>query len=304
MLEDVKNALAGVVGITVTPFDEAGAVDTAAYRRLVRRIVDGGVTALTPNGNTSEYYALTPAEHELAVRLTLEEAPDALVLPGLGGAVETLVDDARRLARLGVRAVMVHQPVHPFWSGAGWVDLHRRIADALPDMGIVPYLRSDRVTASDLGELISSCPNVVAVKYAIADPTAFAACVSVIGTERVTWICGLAEMWAPFFAIAGATGFTSGLVSVDPQRSLRMLEALQRGDYASAMEQWARLREFEHLRSRRDSELNVSVVKAALAELDLCRADVRAPLHELTTHDRAIVRRIVGEWGMLPLSDR
>lgn len=302
MLEEVKAALSTVVGITVTPFDESGAVDAEGYRRLVRRVVDGGITALTPNGNTSEFYSLTPTERDLAVRITMDEAPHALVLPGVGGSLESIIDDAGRLAALGVRAVMVHQPVHPFWSDSGWVDLHRTIAQALPDLGIVPYLRSERVSVTALRELLGACPNVVAVKYAVADPGAFAECVAAIGTERLTWICGLAEMWAPFFAIAGASGFTSGLVSVDPARSLRMLRALQDADYPSAMQQWAQLREFEDLRARRGSELNVSVVKQALSELGLCRPAVRAPLSPLGAQERAVVRRIVGEWGLLSSS--
>lgn len=305
MLDDVKAALTTVIGITVTPFDENGRVDTDAYRRLVRRTVDGGITALTPNGNTSEFYSLTPAERDLAVQITMEEAPQALVLPGVGGALEDIIEGASRLAGLGVRAVMVHQPVHPFWSGPGWIDLHRTIAQALPDLGIVPYLRSERVTASALQDLLETCPNVIAIKYAIPDPTAFAECIATVGTDRLTWICGLAEMWAPFFAIAGASGFTSGLVSVDPARSLRMLHALQNGDHPAAMQQWAQLREFEELRAREASELNVSVVKQALAELGLCRAAVRAPLSPLGADERAAVRRIVGEWDLLaaPLND-
>jgi 4-hydroxy-tetrahydrodipicolinate synthase len=137
------------------------------------------------------------------------------------------------------------------------------------------------------------------VKYAIADPTRFAACVSEIGTERITWICGLAELWAPFFAIVGAPGFTSGLVSVDPARSLRMLHALNVKDYPAAMAEWSQICEFEQLRARNSSELNVSVIKQALAELGLCGPTIRPPLSALGAEDRDAVRRILGDWGLL-----
>ncbi len=55
-----RAALAGVVAIPVTPFAEDGSVDPDTYRALLRRLLDGGITTLTPNGNTGEFYALTP----------------------------------------------------------------------------------------------------------------------------------------------------------------------------------------------------------------------------------------------------
>ena len=36
---------------------------------------------------------------------------------------------------------MVHQPVHPYQSLDGWVAYHREIAAAVPDLGVVAYVR-------------------------------------------------------------------------------------------------------------------------------------------------------------------
>lgn len=58
--ETQRTALADVVAIPVTPFAEDGSVDQVAHRALLRRLLDGGVRTLTPNGNTGEFYALTP----------------------------------------------------------------------------------------------------------------------------------------------------------------------------------------------------------------------------------------------------
>ncbi len=44
----LRTALADVVAIPVTPYDADGAVDRAAYRALLRRLLDGGVKAVTP----------------------------------------------------------------------------------------------------------------------------------------------------------------------------------------------------------------------------------------------------------------
>src|SRR5438309_7252702 len=84
--------LAGVVAITVTPFDEDGAVDEAAYVKLVDRLVGGGIPVITPNGNTSEFYALTVEETGRAVELTVRTAAGrAAVLAGVGHDVGSAI---------------------------------------------------------------------------------------------------------------------------------------------------------------------------------------------------------------------
>ena len=55
-------ALSSVVAIPTTPFAPDGRIDAEGYRRVIRRLVDGGVTTVTPNGNTGEFYALSPKE--------------------------------------------------------------------------------------------------------------------------------------------------------------------------------------------------------------------------------------------------
>ena len=72
MLEDVKRALRSVVMITVTPFGGAGQVDGPGYRSVLRRTLDAGIDVVTPNGNTSEFYALTAVERDQALALTVD----------------------------------------------------------------------------------------------------------------------------------------------------------------------------------------------------------------------------------------
>ncbi|MFD5647209.1 dihydrodipicolinate synthase family protein, partial [Streptomyces anulatus] len=141
----LKAALADVVAIPVTPFAEDGAIDTATHRALMRRLLDGGVRTVTPNGNTGEFYALTPDERRLVTELTVEEAAGrATVLVGVGHDVPTAVAAAEHAAEAGAAMVMVHQPVHPYIAQEGWVDYHRSIAEAVPQLGVVPYNRSPR----------------------------------------------------------------------------------------------------------------------------------------------------------------
>ncbi|WP_317442639.1 dihydrodipicolinate synthase family protein [Streptomyces collinus] len=295
--ETQRAALADVVAIPVTPFAADGSVERDAHRALLRRLLDGGITTVTPNGNTGEFYALTPEERRLVTELTVEEAGDrAAVLVGVGHDLPTAIDSARHARDLGARMVMVHQPVHPYVSAAGWVDYHRAIAEAVPGLGVVPYVRDAQLTGVRLAELADHCPNVIGVKYAVPDAARFAAFARDAGLDRFVWVAGLAEPYAPSYFSAGATGFTSGLVNVAPAVSRNMLEALRSGDYPAAMKVWEQIRRFEELRAAHGSANNVTVVKEALAALGLCRRDVRPPSRPLPEEQRAEVAAIAAGW--------
>ncbi|MEI7029478.1 dihydrodipicolinate synthase family protein [Streptomyces pratensis] len=295
----LKAALADVVAIPVTPFAEDGSIDAPTYRALLRRLLDGGVRTVTPNGNTGEFYALTPDERRTVTELTTQEVRGrATVLVGIGHDVPTAVADAEHARDAGAGMVMVHQPVHPYVAQEGWVDYHRAIAEAVPELGVVPYIRNPLLAGDRLSALADSCPNVIGVKYAVPDAAHFGAFARDAGLERFVWVAGLAELYAPSYFATGATGFTSGLVNVAPGVSLAMLEALRAGDYGAAMKVWEQIRAFEELRAEEQSANNVTVIKEALSGLGLCRRDVRAPSRVLPEARRAEVAGQIAAWSL------
>jgi 4-hydroxy-tetrahydrodipicolinate synthase len=274
--ETLRSALATVVVVPVTPFRADGSADWDTYAALTGRLIDGGITAITPNGNTGEFYALSQAEARQAT------------------------ETAARIAagRAGVRMVMIHQPVHPYVSAEGWIDYHVAIAGAVPDLGVVLYLRTPRITGAHIAELADRAPNVIGVKYGVRDATVFAAVARDAGLDRFTWLAGAAELTAPSYWVAGAHGFTSGLANVAPEIPLAMLTALRENDLGAAMKIWESARRFEELRLADSSADNVSVVKEALAQLGLCRADVRPPSRPLPPAVKAEIAGILASWGM------
>ncbi len=299
MAETLRSALATVVVVPVTPFRSDGAADWDTYAALTGRLIDGGITVITPNGNTGEFYALTQAEARQATETAARTAKNrAELLAGVGHDIATAIEAARHAADQGIRMIMIHQPVHPYVSAEGWIDYHAAVAGAVPDLGVVLYLRSPRIKGAHIAELADRVPNVIGVKYGVRDATVFAAVARDAGLDRFTWLAGAAELTAPGYWAAGAHGFTSGLANVAPEIALAMLTALRENDLGAAMKVWESARRFEELRLADASADNVSVVKEALAQLGLCRADVRPPSRPLPPEIKAEIAAILVSWGM------
>jgi len=302
--QTLRRALATAVVVPVTPLHADGSPDWDTYAALTGRLIDGGITVITPNGNTGEFYALTHAEarqaFETAARVVGSSAASgrAELLAGVGHDIATAVEAARHARDHGARMIMIHQPVHPYVAREGWVDYNAAIAGAVPDLGVVLYLRTERITGADIAGLLDRAPNIVGVKYGVRDATAFAAVARDAGIDRVTWLAGAAELTAPAYYAMGAHGFTSGLASVHPGLALSMLDALRAGDFGAAMQAWESCRRFEELRGADSSADNVSVVKEALAQLGLCRPDVRPPSRLLPAPVKDEITGILRGWGL------
>jgi 4-hydroxy-tetrahydrodipicolinate synthase len=299
----LRRALATAVVVPVTPYLADGSPDWDTYAALTARLIDAGISVITPNGNTGEFYALSPAEARQALETAAKVVGtggghSAEVLAGVGHDIATAIDAARHAQDHGARMIMIHQPVHPYVSAEGWIDYHAAIANAVPDLGIVLYIRDERRTGHDIVQLVERAPNVVGVKYGVRDATRFAAVARDAGLDRLTWLAGAAELTAPAFWAVGARGFTSGLANVSPALALSMLQALRENDFQAAMQAWESARRFEELRLANASADNVSVVKEALAQLGLCRADVRPPSRALPADIKNQISGILASWGM------
>jgi 4-hydroxy-tetrahydrodipicolinate synthase len=297
LLDALRDRLLTVIAIPVTPFGSDGEVDWDLHAALIDRCVEQGVQVLTANGNTGEYYALDEGEARRTLEATVKAAGGrAEVMAGVGLSVRAAISAARHARDAGANSVLVHQPAHPYRSAEGWVDYHQEIADAVPDLGVVLYVRDPRVTGHELRELGERCGNVIGVKYAVPDPVRFASVARDAGLTRFAWICGLAESYAPAYWAMGARGFTSGLVNVVPKLSLAMLQALRGNDFQAAIRHWESIRVFEELRTEDASADNVSVVKEALSQLGLASRAVRPPSTELPASRRANVATQIARW--------
>ena len=266
MRHDLDTALAGISGILVTPYDAVGDVAPAKLAPILDRALAAGVHMPVVNGNTGEFYALTTDE---AVTMVQEVAAlvdgRAPLLAGVGRGIRDACRLARASAEAGATALMIHQPPDPFVAPRGTVDYVRAIIDASGGLPVMLYLRNDAIGTKGIAALCA-LPGVKGVKWATPNPMKLAEAIAACDPS-ITWVGGLAEVWAPAFYAVGARGFTSGLINVWPERSMTIHAALEASDYATARDLIAGMRAFEEIRAEELNGTNVTGVKAALAAM-------------------------------------
>jgi 4-hydroxy-tetrahydrodipicolinate synthase len=273
---NLKTALTGISGILVTPFDSDDAIAPGRLRPVIDRAIGAGVHILVANGNTGEFYGLSIEEAETMARAVIEMVDGRV--PVIAGAGRS-VGDACRLARgakaAGASAIMVHQPPDPFVAPRGVVAYVKRVAEAADGLPVMLYLRNDAIGIDCIAELCA-IEGVAGVKWATPNPLRFAAAIAAAPGD-VSWVGGLAEVWAPPLCAVGAKGFTSGLINVWPERSMAIHSALAAGNYVEANKLIAGMKAFEDVRAEEQNGANVTGVKSALALQGLDCGHVRPP---------------------------
>jgi len=296
--ERLYRALRGISGVHVTPYDTDGEIDHGVLRRLVAGLAQAGVHNIVSGGNTGEFFTLT-ADEVVRLQATAIEAVAgrAVVTAAVGRSLTEAIVTGRAAQRAGADAVMAHHPGDPFAAPSAQADYFISLAEAL-DLPVMAYLRSDAIPLADLVR-VATHPNVAAVKFATPNVMLLAECVRATQGQKAVWICGLAEAWAvPFYAL-GTRGFTSGLVNIDPARSLRIWSCLEHGDFSGARALVTTIAPFEAMRTKHANGANVTVVKTALELLGWTMGPVRKPgLPKLDPSDREALRRILVGWGV------
>jgi 4-hydroxy-tetrahydrodipicolinate synthase len=272
----LDQALTGISGILVTPYDEKGDVAPHKLVTILDRALAAGLHMPVVNGNTGEFYALTTEEASVMVREVVRLVDGrAPVLAGIGRGIRDAVALAKVSAAAGATALMVHQPPDPFVSPRGTVDYLKAIADASGGLPMMLYLRNDAIGTKAIAELCA-LPQVKGIKWATPNPLKLAEAKAACDPSLV-WVGGLAEVWAPAFYAVGARGFTSGLINVWPERSLAIHAALEAGRYAEANTLIAGMKAFEEIRAEEMNGTNVTGVKAALKALGRDCGPTRPP---------------------------
>lgn len=226
-------------------------IDTAQNQKIVRFIEAGGVNTLLYGGNAVLYHIRNSEYARLLQMLTEIAAEETLVVPAVGPAYGTMMDQAEVLRDFDFPTVMI-LPARDIADAAGIASGIRRFVDAY-GKPIVLYLKHDRWLPPDIVGKMYASGIISWIKYAVVredtsrDDYLREVLAEVPGEIVVS---GIGEQPAIIhlreFEI---TGFTSGCVCINPARSQRMLRAIQAGDIAAAEKIRQEFRGLEDLRN-------------------------------------------------------
>ena len=270
---------------------EDGRLAIDAQSRLTADLVQAGARVVLPAAGTGEFQSLSTDEILEVVRASKVAAgPDTLVFTPVGGPIGQALQLARRSVEIGADGLMFMPFPHPYLSDVGVIDYYRAVLAVTPLPALIyktAPIPSDRLLLE-----ISEHPQVIGVKYAVNDLVAFAEVVRQ-AQGRCEWLCGSAERFAPYFMVAGATGYTSGAANLCPKLTMSMHRALAQGDMATATERQRTLLPIEYYRARQGDSFGISLLKFGLSLRGYDFGQVRPPQRRLTATERTEIEELL-----------
>ena len=263
----------------VTPF-RGGQIDEAGLRRLVDHQLAGGTDGLVPCGTTGESPALSEEEQARVIALVAEQAKGRvpIIAGGPGNDTRRSVEAAKRAKAAGADAVLA---VTPYYNKPTQEGLFRHFA-AIAETGVpvVAYNVPSRTSVDLLPETAARlwrAGAIAGLKEATASMIRALDLVEATAGE-LPLLSGDDFTVAPFIACGG-----HGVISVSsnavPKRMKALVSAALAGDVKTALAEQLRLLP---LHRALFAETNPIPIKAALAELKICDAELRLPMTPLS----------------------
>jgi 4-hydroxy-tetrahydrodipicolinate synthase len=225
----------GSIPALVTPF-RGGAIDEAAFRRLVDWQIEQGSSALVPCGTTGESATLSNAEHHRVIEICVEQAAGRVpVIAGCGSN-----DTTNSLLHMtfskkcGAKAALVVAPYYNRPNQDG-IYAHFEYLAERNDLPIIVYNVPARTVTDILPETLerlSKIPSVVGIKDASGDVARVTAHRLRCGTDFCQ-LSGNDDMALAFNAVGGV-GCISVSANIAPKLCAEFQKACTDGDVALA----------------------------------------------------------------------
>lgn len=290
----------GSIPALVTPFKD-GAIDEAAFRRLIDWQIAEGSAGLVPCGTTGEAPTLSNDEQHRLFAVTVEQADGRVpVIAGCGSNdTQTALWHMQEARAIGAQAALMVAPYYNRPSQAGLLAHFSYLAERV-DLPIVLYNVPGR-TVTDIKpetviELARRFPErIVGIKDASGDMTRLTAHRLALGASFAQ-ICGNDDMALQYNA-GGGTGCISVTANVAPRLCADFQAASLTGDKARAHELNEKL---FPLHQALFTDASPGPVKYAMAKvLGWIGEEVRLPLVACSAESRKAVDAGLAHAGLI-----
>jgi 4-hydroxy-tetrahydrodipicolinate synthase len=290
--------LRGTYTALVTPFRD-DALDEEALKDLLDFQVREGVDGIIPCGTTGEASTLSYEEHERVVELAAKHVGDKVtVMAGTGSNSTKETVELTEIAKgLGAHMALVVAPYYNRPTQEGLYRHFRKVAEEV-DIPLVLYNIPGRTGVNMLPELVArlaEIPNIVGIKEASGSLQQVAD-IFRLTKGAFTILSGDDNLYLPMMSV-GATGVISVISNIAPGRVRALGEAfMERRDPEAARSIHVELMPLFH---GMFIETNPVPVKEALYFMGMIEREVRLPLCALSEQNRAHVRGLMKDFGLL-----
>jgi len=285
-----RTQIRGIVPPTTTPFDSNEEVDLGMLRAEVRHLIDDvHVHGLAAGGSTGEGQTLSTDELRQVVGATADEAGGQL--PVIAGIIvdstREALEKGRAVADLGVAALQV-TPVHYLFKPNDQMMMRHfyTIADTIgiPVLiyNVVPW---SYCSVSLLTRMISEHQGIIGVKQSAQDLKRLADLILSLGDGGLI-MSAVDALLYPSFCL-GAHGTIAAIVTAAPELCVKLWNAVQDGDHATAKDMHEKLLRIWNAIS---GDNLPACTKCAIELQGRCSGVPRSPMHPATPEQRETIR--------------
>lgn len=257
-------------------------LNAEANRQMIQYLEAGGIKSILYGGNAN-FYHIRLSEYESLLTLLRESVgDDTWVIPSVGPAYGTMMDQAEVVRRFDFPTVMI-LPHGDLATSTGIATAVRHFVEKA-GVPIVLYIKHQGwIDVASVKQLVDD-GMVSTIKYAIVldDPSNDPYLRELVGeVDPNLIVSGIGEQPAIIHVRDfGLASFTSGCVCVAPGMSMQMLAALQEKDYEKAEDLRAR---FSGLEDLRNGIHPIRVLHDAVRLAGICDTGAILPLLSHTT---------------------
>lgn len=237
-----KDDLSGLFTAIVTPFAADSTVDFDALRTLVRFQIKAGATGIVPIGGTGEYPALSRGERADVVRVCVEAAEGAPVIPGvLATGFADAVEAGHDFVAAGASGVMAVTPYYAAGTQDGMKAYFRNYRDAV-DVPVLAYEIPRRTSVALKADTIAALAedgSIIGMKCSSYDLPEFIRTMK-LAAGKMAVLSGEEPLFATHVAL-GAQGGVLASATVYPQLWIDVFRLARAGNLDQAIKLQQRL---------------------------------------------------------------
>lgn len=282
----------------VTPFEKNLSVDYNAFRKLVRRQIEGGIHFLVPLGTTGETPCLEDNEKIQLVEITVEEVGGRIpVVVGVGSNnTKHVIHNIHMFSKINVDAFLVVTPYYNKPTQQGMINHFTAIAEST-DKPIIMYNVPARTSVNMLPETtlkLAEVKNIIATKEASSN---YAQISEIIrnAPDDFSVLSGNDDETLSLVA-TGANGLISVASNIAPKLMSGFLDKLLNNEFEEARKLHHKL---TPLFKNCFVESNPIPVKAGMFKLGLIENVLRPPLYSSVQSTLDLMEKTVNELNLI-----